>query len=58
MGDRRGAYQVLVAKTEGRRPLRKPKPRWEGGTKMDVQEVEWWLEMNDLDQNRDKKKNL
>jgi hypothetical protein len=54
MGERRGAYKVLVAKTEGKRPLGKPKPRWEDNTKMDIQEVEWWLGVNDLDQNRDK----
>ena len=44
----------MAAKTEGKRPLGKPKSRWEDNPKMDVQEVEWWLGMNDLDQNRDK----
>ena len=29
MGERRGAYRVLVEKPEGRRPLRRPRRRWE-----------------------------
>jgi hypothetical protein len=30
MGERRGAYRVLVEKPEGRRPLGRPRHRWEG----------------------------
>jgi hypothetical protein len=29
MGERRGAYRALVGKPEGRRPLGKPRRRWE-----------------------------
>ena len=32
----RGAYRVLVGKPEGRRPLGKPRCRWEGNIKMDL----------------------
>jgi hypothetical protein len=32
---------VLVGNLEGKRPLRRPKCRWEDNTKMDLQEVEW-----------------
>jgi len=39
MGDRRGVYRVLVAKTECKRPLGRPKRRWENNIKMDLQEV-------------------
>jgi hypothetical protein len=39
MGERRGVYWVLVGKFEGKRPLRKPKCRWEDNIKMDLQEV-------------------
>jgi hypothetical protein len=39
MGERRGAYQVLMGKPEGRNPLGRPRCRWEDNTKMDLQEV-------------------
>ena len=39
MGDRRGIYRVLVGKSEGKRPLGRPRPRWEDNIKMDLQEV-------------------
>ena len=35
----RGVYRVLVGKTEGKRPLGRPKRRWEDNIKMDLQEV-------------------
>jgi len=38
-GERRGIYRVLVGKSEGKRPLRTPKCRWEDDIKMDLQEV-------------------
>jgi hypothetical protein len=41
MGERRGAYRVLVGKTEGRRPLERPRRRWEDNIKMDLREVGW-----------------
>jgi hypothetical protein len=33
-------YRILVGKPEGRRPLRRPGPRWDDNIKMDLQEVE------------------
>ena len=39
MGEKRGVYRVLVGKTEGKRPLGRPRRRWEGNIKMDLQEV-------------------
>jgi hypothetical protein len=35
-------YRVLVWKPEGKRPLGKPRRRWEDNIKMDLQEVEAW----------------
>jgi hypothetical protein len=34
-----GVYRVLVGKPEGKRPLGRPKRRWEDNIKMDLQEV-------------------
>ena len=39
MGERRGVYRVLVGKPEGKRPLGRPRRRWEDNIKMDFQEV-------------------
>jgi hypothetical protein len=41
MGERRGVYRALVGKPEGRRPLGRPRRRWENNIKMDLREVEW-----------------
>ena len=39
MGKRRDVYRVLVGKPEGKRPLGRPRRRWEDNIKMDLQEV-------------------
>jgi hypothetical protein len=39
MGKRRGVYRVLVGKPEGKRPLGRPRRRWEDNINMDLQEV-------------------
>jgi hypothetical protein len=39
MGEERGVHRVLVGKPEEKRPLGKPRRRWEDNIKMDVQEV-------------------
>jgi hypothetical protein len=39
MGEGRGAYRILVGRPEGRRPLGRPRCRWEDNIKMDLQEV-------------------
>jgi hypothetical protein len=41
IGERRGTYRALVGKPEGRRPLERPKRRWEDNIKMDLREVGW-----------------
>jgi hypothetical protein len=38
-GEGRGVYRVLVGKPEGRRPLERPRFRWEDNIKVDLQEV-------------------
>jgi hypothetical protein len=39
MGEDRGVHRMLVGKPEGKRPLRRPRHRWEDNIKMDLQEV-------------------
>jgi len=39
MGEKRGVYRVLVGKPEGKRPLGRPRRRWEDNIKMVLQEV-------------------
>jgi hypothetical protein len=41
MGERRGAYRALVGKPERRRPLGRPRRRWEDNIKMDLRGVGW-----------------
>ena len=49
MGERRGIRRVLVGKPEERRPLGRPRRRWDDNIKMDLQEVECggmdWIEL-------------
>jgi hypothetical protein len=39
MGEGRGAYRVLVGRAEGKRPLGRPRRRWEDNIKMDLREM-------------------
>jgi hypothetical protein len=39
MGEGRGVYRVLVGRPEGKRPLGRPKRRWEDNIKMDLRET-------------------
>jgi hypothetical protein len=39
MGEDRVVHRVLVGKSEGKRPPKKPRRRWENNIKMDLQEV-------------------
>ena len=55
MGEGRGVHRVLVGKSEGKRPLRRSRLRWEDNIKMDLHEVGGgcgdWME---LAQDRDR----
>ena len=54
MGEDRGVHRLLVGKPEGKRPLGRPRRRWEDNIKMDLQKVGGgrgdWM---DLAQDRD-----
>jgi hypothetical protein len=39
MGNGRGVYRVLVGRSEGKRPLERPKCRWEDNIKLDLREI-------------------
>jgi hypothetical protein len=61
MGEGRGAYRVLVGRPEGKRPLGRPRHRWDDNIKMYLRElginglnwiwlaqdrVQWWAFVN------------
>ena len=54
-GARRGVYRVLVGKPEGKRPLGRPRRRWENNIKLDLQKVGCrGMDWIDLAQDRDR----
>jgi hypothetical protein len=40
MGEDRNVYRVLVGKPEGKKPLEKPRRRWEDGIKMGLRDID------------------
>jgi len=42
MGERRIVHSIMVGKPEGKRQLGRPRRRWEGNIKVNLQEVGWW----------------
>jgi hypothetical protein len=41
MGEDRNVYRVLIGMPEGKRPLGRPRRRWEDGIRMDLREIGW-----------------
>ena len=55
MRDRRDVLRVLVGKPEGKRPLERPRRRWDDNIKMDLHEVGCgFMDWIDLAQDRDR----
>jgi hypothetical protein len=54
-GEKSKAYRILVGNPEDKRPVGRPRRRWEDHTKMDLREL-WWFSMGwiDLAQDRDR----
>jgi hypothetical protein len=54
MGEGRGVYRFLVGKSEGKRPLGRPRRRWVDNIRMDLQEVGCgFVDWNGLAKDRD-----
>jgi hypothetical protein len=49
IGEERNVYKVLMVKPEGKRPLGRPRRRWEDGIRMDLREIGWgsvdWIQL-------------
>jgi hypothetical protein len=41
MGEKSNAYRILVGKPEGKRPLGRPRRRWDDNIRMDLREIGW-----------------
>jgi hypothetical protein len=54
MGEKRGAYRILVVRPEGMRPLGRPRRRWEDNIKIDLHEVGWGMGWIRLAEDRDR----
>ena len=54
MGETRGVYRVLLGKPEGKRPLGKPRSRWENNIIMDLKMWGGDMDWIDLAQDRDR----
>jgi hypothetical protein len=48
-GERRGVYRVLIERSESKRPLGRPRRRWEDNIKLDLREmgIDWanWIRL-------------
>jgi hypothetical protein len=42
MGEMRNAFKILAGKPEGKKPLGRPRRRWEDNIKKDVRRI-WWV---------------
>jgi hypothetical protein len=54
MGEKRNAYRILVGEPKGKRPLGRPRRKWEDNIRMDLRQIGWGgMDWIDLAQDRD-----
>jgi hypothetical protein len=59
MEEKRNAYRILVGKPKGKRPLGRPRPRWEDNNRMDLREIGWsGTDWTDVAQDRNQWRSL
>jgi hypothetical protein len=59
MGEERRVYRVLMGKPDGKRPLERPRHRWEDGIRKDLKEISWGVyKFIQLVQDRDRRQAL
>jgi hypothetical protein len=59
MRAKRNAFRILMGKSEGKRPLGRPRRRWVDNNKMDLRETGWGdMDWIDLAQDSDKRRAL
>jgi hypothetical protein len=59
MGEMRNAYEILVGRPEGKRPLGRPRRRCEDNITTDIKETEWeFVDWMHPCHNRDQKRDL
>jgi hypothetical protein len=55
MGEERNVYRVLMGRPEGKRPLGRPRRKWENGIRMKLREIHWGsVDLIHLAQDRDR----
>jgi hypothetical protein len=54
MGEKGNAYMILVGKPEVKRPIGRPRHRWEDNIRINLREIEWGgMDWTDLARDRD-----
>jgi hypothetical protein len=53
-GEKRNSYRIFVGKSEGKRPLRRPRSRWVYNIRLGLRDIEWdGIDRIDLAHDRD-----
>jgi hypothetical protein len=59
MGEKRDAYRILVGKPDRKRPIGRPRRRWEDAIEIDLRETGWGgMDWSDLAEDKDQWRSL